>query len=87
MIRDNRSGSVSAGSGLPVSGGRVVVRGEFGIRQSNDWEWIESKVGVAGFGLKGEWLSLGQILSWSGSDSPIGKTEDSVATRLKFWSG
>ena len=61
--------------------------GDFGVRQSNEWEWVESKVGVAGFGLKGEWLNLGKTLSWSGSDSPIEKTEESVAKRPKFSSG
>ena len=56
LIRDKRSGSISAGSGLQISGGRVVVMGEFGVRQSEEWGWVESKVGVAGFGLKGNAL-------------------------------
>ena len=73
LIRNIKSGSISTGSGLQISGGRVVVMGEFGVRQSKEWGWVESKVGVAGFGLKGEWLSLGQTLSWSGIDSPIEK--------------
>ena len=74
-------------SGLQISGGRLIVIGEFDVRQSDEWEWIESKIGVAGFGPKGEWLNLGQIMSWSGSDSAIEKTKESVAKRPKFWSG
>ena len=61
--------------------------GDFGVRQSNEWEWVESQVGVAGFGREGERLNLGQTLSWSGIDSPVEETEESVDKRPKFWSG
>ena len=73
-------------SGLQINGGRVVVIRVFSVRPSKEWEWVESKIGVAGFGLQGEWLNRGETLSWFGSDSPIEKTEESVAKRPKFWS-
>ena len=68
LVLDETSESIPAGLGIQISGGGVTLNGEFEVRVFDEWEWVESKVGVTSIGIKGGWFNLDEILRWSEKD-------------------